>query len=358
MREMLEGKLARYEELERQMVDPEVASDASRVAAVAREHGSLAKLATKYRAFKKVSEEIGELKQMARSPDPDEREMAEEELSRQMAARERIWAELLDLTVGGEDANRARCVMEIRAGTGGDEAALFARNLFEMYKRHAEARQWKVEILNASPTELGGFKEVTLAFEGEGVYRELQYESGGQRVQRVPETEAKGRIHTSAATVAVLPEPEDVEIDLSPDDYRKDIFHASGPGGQHVNKTASAVRLTHHETGLVVSMQDEKSQHKNLAKALRVLKSRLYDRYQHEEHEKRARERKSLVGSGDRSQRIRTYNYPENRVTDHRINLTLYKLEQILAGDLRPITEALIGHDRDELRGAMGVEVK
>jgi peptide chain release factor 1 len=205
---------------------------------------------------------------------------------------------------------------------------------------------------------LGGFKEVILAFEGEEVFRHLRYESGGHRVQRVPETEAKGRIHTSAATVAVLPEPEDVEIDIKPDDYRKDIFHASGPGGQHVNKTASAIRLTHYETGIVVSMQDEKSQHKNLAKALRVLKSRLYDLYQHQEHEKRASERKSLVGSGDRSQRIRTYNFPENRVTDHRINLTLHKLDQILAGDLGPITAALLAHDREHLRGSFGRDAR
>ncbi|MGM0490955.1 MAG: peptide chain release factor 1 [Planctomycetota bacterium] len=357
MREMLEEKLGRYDELERQMMDPEVVANASRMAEVAREHGALAKLATKYRAFKKVSEEIAELKEMARSDDADEREMAEAELSVQVANREKIWAELLDLTVGGEDANRTRCVMEIRAGTGGDEAALFARNLFEMYKRHAENRHWKFEVLNANATELGGFKEVTVAFEGDAVYREMQYESGGHRVQRVPETEAKGRIHTSAATVAVLPEPEDVEIDIKPEDYRKDIFHASGPGGQHVNKTASAVRLTHHESGIVVSMQDETSQHKNLAKALRVLKSRLYDRYQQAEHDKRASERKNLVGSGDRSQRIRTYNYPENRVTDHRINLTLYKLDQILAGDLAPITEALINHDRNELRGSMDADM-
>jgi len=223
-----------------------------------------------------------------------------------------------------------------------------------MYKKHAETRGWKTEILGVNPTELGGFKEVSLAFEGEGVYRELQYESGGHRVQRVPETEAKGRIHTSAATVAVLPEPEDVEINVKPDDYRKDIFHASGPGGQHVNKTASAVRLTHHESGLVVSMQDEKSQHKNLAKALRILKSRLYERRQQQEHEKRANERKTLVGSGDRSQRIRTYNFPENRVTDHRIGLTLYKLDQIIAGNLQPITDGLIEHDRTELRSSMG----
>jgi peptide chain release factor 1 len=243
--------------------------------------------------------------------------------------------------------------MEIRAGTGGEEAALFAHDLFQMYKKYAELKGWKSELLSASPTELGGFKEITLAFEGEGVYRELQYESGGHRVQRVPETEAKGRIHTSAATVAVLPEPEDVEIDLRPDDYRLDKFSASGPGGQHVNKTESAIRLTHLETGIVVQCQDEKSQHKNLAKALRVLKTRLYERKMEEEHAKRSHQRKTLVGSGDRSQRIRTYNFPDNRLTDHRINLTLYKLDQILAGHLHPVSEALIDHDRDELRSSM-----
>jgi peptide chain release factor 1 len=357
MREELEKKLARFEELGRQMMDPDIVSSASRIAAVAREHGTLAKLATKYRAFKRVSDEIAELKQMAKSNDPEEREMAEVELRTAIERRETIWNELLDFTVGGEDANRTRCVMEIRAGTGGDEAALFARNLYEMYKRHAEVKGWKVEVLDVSSTELGGFKEVTLALAGEGVYREMCYESGGHRVQRVPETEAKGRIHTSAATVAVLPEPEDVEVNLKPDDYRKDIFNASGPGGQHVNKTASAIRLTHFETGIVVSMQDEKSQHKNLAKALRILKSRVYDFYQQQEHEKRASERKSLVGSGDRSQRIRTYNFPENRVTDHRINLTLYKLDQILAGAVTPLTDALIAYDRDQLRGSMDADM-
>ncbi len=354
MRKMLEEKLARFELLERQMSDPEVVGNPNRIAAIAREHGSLAKLATKYRAFKQVTDEIREVQEMAGSDDPEEREMAELELPELKQRREKIWNELLDLTVGGEDANRNRCVMEIRAGTGGDEAALFARDLYEMYKRYAESKRWKVELLSANPTELGGFKEITLAFEGEEVYRQLQYESGGHRVQRVPETEAKGRIHTSAATVAVLPEPEDVEIELKPDDYRKDIFHASGPGGQHVNKTASAIRLTHYENGIVVSIQDEKSQHKNLAKALRVLKSRLYDRYQQEKQAERASERKSLVGSGDRSQRIRTYNFPENRVTDHRINLTLYKLDQIIAGNLDPIIQALIDHDRQELRDSMG----
>jgi len=356
MRKMLEEKLNRFEQLERQMSDPAVLADSARMASAAREHGSLAKLATKYRRFRSLNNEIRQVREMLESDDPEEQEMAEMELPDLKARRESLWHELLDLTVGGEDANRTRCVMEIRAGTGGEEAALFARDLYEMYKKHAEEKGWKVEVLYSSPTELGGLKEVSLAFEGDGVYRELQYESGGHRVQRVPETEAKGRIHTSAATVAVLPEPEDVEIDLKTDDYRKDIFHASGPGGQHVNKTASAVRLTHFETGIVVSMQDEKSQHKNLAKALRILKSRLYDHYHSQEEAKRAQERKSLVGSGDRSQRIRTYNFPENRVTDHRINLTLYKLDQILAGDLQPITDALIDHDREQLRDSMDLD--
>ena len=354
MREMLETKLNRYEELEGLMTDPDVLGDSNRMASVAREHGSLAKLATKYRRFKTVLDEIEAVKEMAQSEDSEERELAESELELLITERETIWDELLDMTIGGDDANRTRCVMEVRAGTGGDEAALFAGDLYEMYKRHAENRKWKVEIIDASPTELGGFKEITLGFDGEGVYRELQYESGGHRVQRVPDTETKGRIHTSAATVAVLPEPEDVEVNLKPADYRRDNYRASGPGGQKVNKTDSAVRLTHFETGIVVSIQDEKSQHKNLSKALRILKSRIYDHYQKLEADKRASERKSMVGSGDRSQRIRTYNFPENRITDHRINLTLYKLDQVIAGNLQPITDALIEHDRQALRSSMG----
>jgi peptide chain release factor 1 len=354
MRKMLEEKLARFEELEQKMSDPQVQADSSRMAAVAREHGSLTKLATKYRRFKNLCGEIAELTAMQASEDLEEREMAEAELPGLRARRERMWDELLEQTIGGEDANRSRCVVEIRAGTGGEEAALFARDLYEMYRKYAESKGWKVETMEASPTDLGGFKDIQLGLEGEGVFRELQYESGGHRVQRVPETEAKGRIHTSAATVAVLPEPEDVEIDLKPDDYRKDIFHASGPGGQHVNKTASAIRLTHYETGIVVSMQDEKSQHKNLAKAIRVLKTRLYEAKRQQEHDKRAEVRRTLVGSGDRSQRIRTYNFPENRITDHRINLTLYKLDQVLQGNLQPIIDQLIEFDRQEIRGSLG----
>ncbi len=353
MREMLDQKLARFRQLENMMSDPAVLADSYKLATIAREHGSLMRLASSYQRYRELSDQIVEASEMIEGDDAEMAELAAAELADLREQRERIWHQLLDLTVGGEDANRTRCVMEIRAGTGGDEAALFAQDLFQMYKRVAEQKGWKVEILSATPTELGGFKEIVLAFEGEGVYRELQYESGGHRVQRVPETEAKGRIHTSAATVAVLPEPEDVEIDLKPDDYRLDKFCASGPGGQHVNKTESAVRLTHMETGIVVQCQDEKSQHKNLAKALRVLKSRLYELRQQQEHDKRADQRKTLVGSGDRSQRIRTYNFPDNRLTDHRINLTLYKLDQILAGELAPVTESLIEFDREQLRSSM-----
>jgi len=354
LRKTLDEKLHRFEELERKLVDPEVLATPGLIAAAAREHGSLAKLAKKYRRFRELNDQIADAQEMIDGKDSDMREMAEAEIPALREERETLWDELLGMTIGGEDAQRDKIVVEIRAGTGGDEAALFARDLYEMYKHHAETKHWKVEILDMSATELGGFKEIILGFEGEGVYRELQYESGGHRVQRVPETETKGRIHTSAATVAVLPEPEDVEIDIKPEDFRKDIFCASGPGGQHVNKTASAIRLTHLETNIVVQCQDEKSQHKNFAKALRVLKTRLYEAKRKEQHDKRADERKTLVGSGDRSQRIRTYNFAENRVTDHRINLTLYKLDTILAGNVQPLTDALTDFDRQQLRREMG----
>jgi len=354
LREMLDEKLARFEILEKQLVDPDVLANTARVAAAAREHGTLAKLANKYRRFKDLNQQIAETREMIAGNDAELREMAEAEILTLRDQRETVWDELLELTIGGEDSQRSRIVMEIRAGTGGDEAALFARDLYEMYKHHAETKRWKLELLDMNATELGGFKEIVLGIEGDGVYRELQYESGGHRVQRVPETETKGRIQTSLATVAVLAEPEDVEIDLKPDDFRKDIFCASGPGGQHVNKTASAIRLTHLATGIVVQCQDEKSQHKNFAKALRVLKTRLYEAKRQEEHAKRADQRKSLVGSGDRSQKIRTYNFPENRVTDHRINVSLYKLESILAGGLQPLTDALTDYDRQQQRQAMG----
>ncbi len=350
----LDDKLARFEELERQLVDPEVLADPARLTAVARQHGSLAKLATKYRRFKNLNVQVRDALEMVEGDDADMRELAEAELPQLKAERETLWNDLLDMTIGGEDSTRTRCILEIRAGIGGDEAALFARDLYEMYKHFAEDNRWKVEVLDHSPTELGGFKEIILGIEGEDAFRKLQFESGGHRVQRVPETEAQGRVHTSAATVAVMAEPEDVEINLKPDDYRKDIFHASGPGGQHVNKTASAIRLTHYETGIVVSCQDEKSQHKNFAKSLRVLKTRLYEAKREAEHKKRSDERKSKIGSGDRSQRIRTYNFPQNRLTDHRINLTLYKLDSIIAGNLTPVIDGLMEYQRQEQRDSFG----
>jgi peptide chain release factor 1 len=351
IRDQLEQQLSRYEELERLMANPDALGDSSRMGTVAREHGELAKVALKFRNYKKLNDEIAELAAMADSDDHEERAMADDELARLKPIREKAWNELLDMTVGGQDANRSRCMMEIRAGTGGEEAALFARDLYEMYRRHCDARGWKVEVMEASPSDRGGFKEIILGIQGDGAFRELQFESGGHRVQRVPETEAQGRIHTSAATVAVMPEPEDVEIDIKPDEYRIDKFSASGPGGQHVNKTESAIRLTHYESGIVVQCQDEKSQHKNLARALRVLKSRLYEAKRAEEDKKRSDQRKSLIGSGDRNERIRTYNFPQNRLTDHRINLTIYKLDQILGGDFAPVTEALLEHERAMIRG-------
>jgi peptide chain release factor 1 len=352
MRDQLEAKLSRFVELERALVDPEVLADPSRLSATAREHGSLARLALKYRGFLDLERQIAEHEEMRRDADADVRELAEAELPDLRERREAEWEELVDLCSDDADADRPRCIMELRAGTGGDEAALFVGDLYEMYRRYCAEQGYEVEVLDASPTELGGFKELVLGLEGDGVFRKLQHESGGHRVQRVPDTETKGRIHTSAATVAVLPEPEDVEVSLSPDDYRKDLFCASGPGGQHVNKTASAVRLTHLATGIVVQCQDEKSQHKNLAKALRVLKTRLYEHEQQIEHAKRSAERKGLVGSGDRSQRIRTYNFPQNRLTDHRINES-FTLDQVMAGRLGLVVDATEEYARQQRRAAM-----
>ena len=353
MRELLEQNLVRFEELERQLLDPEVLAKPARLASVAREHGSLAKVATKFRRFKKLNAQIAEAMEMAQGDDLDMRQLAEAELPQLKADREASWNELLDMSAGGEDANRSRCILEIRAGTGGDEAALFARDLYEMYKHYAESKGWKLEIMDMSPTELGGFKEIILGLEGDAVFRHIQHESGGHRVQRVPETEAKGRVHTSAATVAVMAEPEDVEIDLKPEDYTIERMRASGPGGQHVNKTSSAIRLTHPATGIVVSCQDEKSQHKNMAKAMRVLKSRIYEVKREEENRKRSSERRDKIGSGDRSERIRTYNFPQNRLTDHRINQN-FNLENVIAGNLDPVLDALIECERQQQRAAFG----
>ena len=354
MKKYLEEKLARFEELEKLLQDPAVLADGPRMAAVAREHGSIAKVATAYRTLKDFNRQIQEANDLINGHDPELKELAEAELPELKQQREEVWESLIDMTAGGEDSNRTKLILEIRAGTGGDEAALFARDLYDMYTHYAENNHWKVEIMDMNATELGGFKEIVLGISGENVYQKLQYESGGHRVQRVPETEAKGRIQTSAATVAVMPEPEDVEVDLKPEDYRLDRFCSSGPGGQHVNKTSSAIRLTHYATGIVVQCQDEKSQHKNLAKALRVLKTRIYEKLHEEEEAKRSDDRKTKIGSGDRSQRIRTYNYPENRVTDHRIGLTIYKLDSIIAGNMDPIIDGLLEYERQEQRMAFG----
>jgi peptide chain release factor 1 len=356
IREQLDQTLARFNELEAKMSDPVVLTgDSSKMAQIMKEHGSLLKVANKYRNYKRMGEELKDLASMLQSTDLDEVTMAQEESGRLRSEREAIWLDLLNMSIGGEDALRSQCVLEIRAGTGGEEASLFARDLYTMYKHHADQKGWKVEILDSSVSERGGFKEIILGIEGDGSYRELQFESGGHRVQRVPETEAQGRIHTSAATVAVMAEPEDIEIDLKPEDYRVDKFCASGPGGQHVNKTESAIRLTHFETNIVVQCQDEKSQHKNLARALRVLKTRLYEAKREAEMKQRSNERMSLIGSGDRSERIRTYNFPQNRLTDHRINLTLYKLDQIVAGNLQPVSDALLEYERSTLRDDLDV---
>ena len=277
-----------------------------------------------------------------------DRELALAEEPELMAERETIWEELLDMTIGGEDANRSRCIMEIHAGTGGDEASLFARDLYGMYRKYCESKNWKLETMSMSETEVGGFKEIVFGVDGEGCYRELQFESGGHRVQRVPKTETQGRIHTSAASVAVLAEPEEVEIDLKPEDYEIDRFCASGPGGQHVNKTSSAIRLTHKETGLVVSCQDERSQFRNRERAMKILRSRIYESMLAEQNAKIASDRRLQVGTGDRSERIRTYNFPQGRVTDHRIGLTLYKIQQIMDGDLDELIDALITTDQAE----------
>jgi len=352
MRDELEEKLARFETLERDLADPVIQTDPQKMAAVAREHGVLARVVSRYRGLLDLEKQVEENRELAAGDDDELRSLAEAELEELEAKRDQQWEILLDSLGADEDADRRRCIMELRAGTGGDEAALFVRDLYEMYRRCAAAEGWTIELLDASPTELGGFKEIVLGISGEDVFRRLEFESGGHRVQRVPDTETKGRIHTSAATVAVMPEPEDVEVSISPDEYRKDLFCASGPGGQHVNKTASAVRLTHLETGIVVQCQDEKSQHKNLAKALRVLKTRLYERQRQAEHDKRASARKSLVGSGDRSQRIRTYNFPQNRLTDHRINQS-FTLDQVLAGRLTLVLGALVEHERALIRSAV-----
>lgn len=346
----------RYEELNLKLYDPTVAADREQYAALMKEHKEITPIVEHYRALKKAEADAASAQQLLDDPDSDKelRQMAAEELN---AAREdaaRI-AEALKILLLPRDPNDERSVIvEIRGGAGGEEAALFAYNLYRMYTMYAEKRGWKTEIVNLNETELGGFKEVSFTIDGDGAYSRLKFESGVHRVQRVPETETQGRIHTSTATVAVLPEADEVELELDPKDLQIDTFRSSGAGGQHINKTSSAIRVTHLPTGTVVECQDERSQYKNKDKALRVLRARLLDAKVAEQNAEIAANRRSQVGTGDRSERIRTYNYPQLRVTDHRIGLTLYRLADILNGDLDEIIDALIAADRAEkLRESM-----
>ncbi len=344
----LEEVVDRFQEVEGLLSDPSVLADQKKFRDLTREHAVLAEPVEVYRRYRQVQQEIEDNRELMRDDDPDMREMAREELPVLEKECEEL-AEKLTLLMLPKDPNDGKnIILEIRAGTGGDEAALFAGDLFRAYSRYAEKHRWKVEIMSSSESGVGGFKEVIAMISGENVYSRLKYESGTHRVQRVPETETQGRIHTSACTVAVLPEAEEVDLEINPSDLRIDLYRASGAGGQHVNKTESAVRITHIPTGVVVACQDEKSQHKNKARAMKVLRSRILDAMEAEKHAEMAADRKSQVGSGDRSERIRTYNFPQGRCTDHRIGLTLYKLDAIMQGDLDEVFDALITHYQAE----------
>lgn len=340
----------KYKELSAQISDPEIIADMKRWQKLVKEHAHIEPIVEKYKAYKEAEEQLEEAKEMLKDKqlDDDFRDMVKEEVKELTETIETAEEELKFLLIPKDPNDDKNVIVEIRAGVGGDEAGLFAGNLFRMYTMYAESKRWKIEVMSTSDQGIGGYKEIIFMVKGNGAYSRLKYESGGHRVQRVPDTESSGRIHTSSATVAVLPEVDDVDIDIDPNDVRVDVFRSSGNGGQSVNTTDSAVRLTHEPTGLVVSCQDEKSQLKNKDKAFKILKARLYDKYQQEQHDELAAQRKSQVGSGDRSQRVRTYNYPQGRVSDHRINLTLYKLEAFLNGDLDEMIDALTTSDQAE----------
>ena len=341
----------RYEEVERTLGRPEVASDAKEYAKLAKEHAALEEVVTCFREWRKVHEDIEEWREAFEDPDPD----AQEEIEGLSQRATRLEDQLHLLLLPKDPLDEKNVILEIRAGTGGEEASLFAADLFRMYSHYAEQRNWRMEVLSSSPTGLGGFKEIISMVTGKNAYSRLKFEGGVHRVQRVPETEASGRIHTSAVTVAVLPEADEVDIAIDEKDLRIDVFRSSGPGGQSVNTTDSAVRITHLPTNLVVSCQDEKSQHKNKAKALKILRSRLLERAQAEQQSKITASRRSMVGSGDRSERIRTYNFPQSRMTDHRINMTLHTLERILDGELDPVVDALVtSHQAETLKATAG----
>jgi len=349
MFEQFENISERLRELEEKLASPEVVADRKEYGEVAREHARLAKMSEAYEAYRRVTDQLGDNRELLKSEtDPEMVELIEAEIAELEARSAQLEHELKLMLIPPDPNDDKNILLEIRAGTGGDEAALFAGDLFRMYSRYAESQGWRVEVMSSSPTGIGGFKEIIALVSGDQVYSRLKYESGVHRVQRVPETEAQGRIHTSAVTVAVLPEAEEVEVDLDPSEVRVDVFRSSGPGGQSVNTTDSAIRLTHLPTGLVVTCQDEKSQHKNKAKAMKVLVARLLDLRKQEQQEQISADRRSQVGTGDRSERIRTYNFPQGRVTDHRINLTIYRLDDIMLGKLDEIIMPLISHYQAE----------
>ena len=351
---VIEKSVDRYRELEQQLADPAVIADRARYTQAAKEHGSLAKMVKPYLEYRKLAAEIQEAEGMAAETDAEMRRYAEEELLKLRPRQQALQTRLEDLLLVDPAEDFGSIIMEIRAGTGGDEAALFAGDLYSMYTHYARDRGWKIEDISFSPGEQGGFKEVVFSVSGDGVYQDLRYESGGHRVQRVPKTEQQGRIHTSAATVAVMPEPDQVQIEVKDQDIEWERMRAGGAGGQHVNKTESAVRIWYKRgtpEEMEVKCQDERSQHKNFDRAMRILRSRLYERKQQALHKERAEQRRDLIGSGDRSERIRTYNFPQNRVTDHRINLNLYKLDAIVAGDLGEIIQALKDFDKKQRLG-------
>ena len=348
---MLSGHQGKLEELEqkfihneRRMSDPEIISDHEAYQDLVKKHSEMEPGVIAWRAYKKASSELTQAQELLK--DPDMKEMAQEEIASLQSQLETIEKDLQGFLVPPDPYDNKNAIVEIRSGTGGEEAALFAAELYRMYVRYAEDRGWKTEILSGNATGIGGAKEVVFSISGRGVFSRLKYESGTHRVQRVPETEASGRVHTSAATVAILPELEEVDIQIDPKDIRVDVFRASGAGGQHVNKTSSAVRMTHEPSGIVVSCQDERSQFQNKDKAMRMLRARLYDMREAERHKRESTMRKDQVGSGDRSEKIRTYNFPQNRVTDHRIGLSLYNLSDFMEGRCDEVFEALISADR------------